>query len=129
MVIHTCAIYGTPISNKEQLWKTCKKKKTIKTLRSKVNVVSGSRMCATQPLMVIHPCAKYDKPCNVKPKKKLWAGHEYAQTDGQTDVWIDRRTDRVTLSLFTGGNYIKIFSMFSPIIVLTSTVTWGFCLF
>ena len=29
--------------------------------------------------MVIHTCAKY-----VKPKKKLWVGHESAQTDGQT---------------------------------------------
>ena len=26
---------------------------------------------------------------NVKPKTKLWAGHEYAQTDGQTDRQSD----------------------------------------
>ena len=36
-------------------------------------------MDATHRLMVIHPCAKY-----VKPKKKLWVGHESAQTNGQT---------------------------------------------
>ena len=30
------------------------------TLRSKVTVVPESRMCATYPLMVIDPCAKYD---------------------------------------------------------------------
>ena len=28
--------------------------------------------------------------------KKLWAGHESAQTDGQTDGRTDRRTDRRT---------------------------------
>ena len=28
--------------------------------------------------------------------KKLWAGHESAQTDGQTDGQTDRRTDRQT---------------------------------
>ena len=46
-------------------------------------------MYATHRLMVIHPCAKYGKPMSTI--KKLWAGHESAQTDGQTD----RRTDRV----------------------------------
>ena len=28
--------------------------------------------------------------------KKLWAGHESAQTDGQTDGQTDRQTDRRT---------------------------------
>ena len=46
-------------------------------------------MCATQLLMVIHPCAKYGKPMSTK--KKLWAGHKSAQIDGQTD----RQTDGV----------------------------------
>ena len=32
------------------------------TLRSKVNIESGSWMYATHCLMVIHPCAKYGKP-------------------------------------------------------------------
>ena len=32
------------------------------TLRSKVNVVSGSWMYLTHSLMVIHPCAKYGMP-------------------------------------------------------------------
>ena len=28
-------------------------------------------------------------------QKRLWAGHESAQTDGQTDKQTDRRADRV----------------------------------
>ena len=32
------------------------------TLRSKVNILSGTRMCMTHHLVVIHPCAKYGKP-------------------------------------------------------------------
>ena len=30
-------------------------------------------------------------------KKKLWAGHESAQTDGQTDGQIDEQTDGQTV--------------------------------
>ena len=37
-------------------------KPLILTLRSKVNIESGSWMYATHCLMVIHPCAKYGKP-------------------------------------------------------------------
>ena len=36
--------------------------------------------------MGIHPCDKYGKP--MSNQKKLWAGHESAQTDG------DGQTDR-----------------------------------
>ena len=47
--------------------------------------------------MLINLCAKYGKPMSIK--KKLWAGHESAQTDRQTDRQTDeqkdRRTDRV----------------------------------
>ena len=38
------------------------------TLRSKVNIESGSWMYATHCLMVIHPCAKYCKPMSIKKK-------------------------------------------------------------
>ena len=51
-------------------------------------------MYATHRLMVIHPCAKYGKPKS--NQKKLWAGHESAQTDGQTDGQTDRQKDRRT---------------------------------
>ena len=40
------------------------------TLRSKVNIVSGTRMCMTHPLVMIHPCAKYGKPMS-NPKKVM----------------------------------------------------------
>ena len=40
-------------------------------------------MYATQRLMMIHPCAKCGKP--MSNQKKLLAGHESVQTDGQTD--------------------------------------------
>ena len=38
------------------------------TLRSKVNIDSGSWMYATHCLMVIHPCAKYGKPMSIQKK-------------------------------------------------------------
>ena len=38
------------------------------TLRSKVNIESGSWMYATHCLMVIHPCAKYGKPMSIQKK-------------------------------------------------------------
>ena len=46
-------------------------------------------MNATHRLMVIHPWAKYGKP--MSNQNKLWAGHESAQRDRQTD----RQTNRV----------------------------------
>ena len=52
-------------------------------------------MYATHPVMVIDPCAKYGKPMSKQKKlqaghkdmskKKLWARHESAQIDRQTD--------------------------------------------
>ena len=44
------------------------------TLRSKVNIKSGSGMYATHRLRVIHPCAKYGKPMSIQ--KKIWAVQE-----------------------------------------------------
>ena len=42
---------------------------------------------------------------NVKLQKKLWAGHESAQADGQTD----KRTDRViSINFVYGGININI---------------------
>ena len=38
--------------------------------------------------MVIHPCAKYGR--SMSNLKKLWVGHESAETDGQTDGQTDR---------------------------------------
>ena len=46
----------------------------MKTLRSKVNIESGSWMYVAHRLVAIHPCAKYGKPMTTK--KKLWAGDE-----------------------------------------------------
>ena len=68
------------------------------TLRSKVNIESGSWMFATHRLMVIHPCAKYGKP--MSNHKKLWAGHESAQTDGQTD-------EQTEWFLYTPLNFVR----------------------
>ena len=44
------------------------------TLRSKVNIKSGSWIYATHRLMVKDPCAKYGNQC--QSKKKVWSGHE-----------------------------------------------------
>ena len=54
------------------------------TLRSKVNIESGSWMYATHCLMVIHPCAKYGKPMS-----------NHKKVMGRTRICTDRRTDRV----------------------------------
>ena len=54
------------------------------TLRSKVNIESGSWMYATHRLMVIHPCAKYGKPMS-----------NHKKVMGRTRICTDRRTDRV----------------------------------
>ena len=44
-------------------------------------------VCETSnPPMVIHPCAKYGKP--LSKKKKLRTGHETAQTDRQTELFL-----------------------------------------
>ena len=40
-------------------------------------------MYATHRLMVIYRCSKYGKPMSIQ--KKGWAGHESAQTEGQTE--------------------------------------------
>ena len=57
MVIHSCAKHSMTLSrDKKSRHRPCKL-----TLRSKVNVESGSWMYATHPLMVIDPCAKYGK--------------------------------------------------------------------
>ena len=45
-------------------------------------------------LMVIHPCAKNCK--QMSNHKKLWTGHETAQTDGLTDRHTDERTVKQT---------------------------------
>ena len=42
------------------------------TLRSKVNIESGSWMYTTQRLMVIHQCAKYGKPVSIPKKVMDW---------------------------------------------------------
>ena len=41
---------------------------TAFTLRSKVNIESGSRINAKRCLMVIHTCAKYGKPMSIQKK-------------------------------------------------------------
>ena len=51
-------------------------------------------MYVTHRLMVMHQCDKYGKP--MSNQKKLWTGHESAQTDGQTDRKTDKQTDRQT---------------------------------
>ena len=53
-------------------------------LRSEFRVIFWSWMYATHRLKLIYPCAKYGKPMS-NSKLQLWAGHELAQTDGQTD--------------------------------------------
>ena len=54
------------------------------TLRSKVNVVSGSWMCATHHLMVIYPWAKYGKSLSNQTK-----------VIGLKRICTDRWTDKV----------------------------------
>ena len=75
------------------------------TWRSKVNLESGSWIYTTHHLMVIYPCAKYVKP--MSNQKKLWAGHESAQTDGRTDGQTDRQISIYPMNFVRGG-YNKI---------------------
>ena len=86
MVIHSCAEQSLTMSKdkKAKAWTQSHVINPINlTLRSKFKIVSGSWMYAPHRLMVIHSCAKYGKPMSTK--KKLWAKHEPAQKDGQTD--------------------------------------------
>ena len=75
------------------------------TLKSKVNVVSGSWMYLTHPLMVIDPCAKYGKPMsnenNYRPDKKQDCTRHIVSNSnpkvlGRTRICTDRQTDGQT---------------------------------
>ena len=62
------------------------------TLKSKVNIESGTWMYATHSLMVIHPCAKYGKP--MSNQKKVIDRTRICtdrQTDGQTEWFLRSR--------------------------------------
>ena len=81
MEIDPCAKYDMPVSNRRYGLNMKKSQNPINlTLRSKVNVVSGSRMYVTHCLIVIHPWAKYDMP--------MLDRNLHRQTD-QTDRQID----------------------------------------
>ena len=61
---HMCQIWLANVKSKNSYrpdTKTCQKPVNL-TLRSKVNVILGSRMYMTHHFMVIHPWAKYGKP-------------------------------------------------------------------
>ena len=80
IVIHPCAKYGKPMSKQNVIGHTRKhvKNPINLTLRSKINVVSGS----TLSLIVIHPNVKYGKP--------ILNTNLHRQTEGQTDRQMDR---------------------------------------
>ena len=76
MVIHSRAKQNMSMSkdNKAEVWTQSHVIIPINlTLRSMVNVVSGSWMYLTHILMVINPCAKYGKPMSIQ---KIVMGRE-----------------------------------------------------
>ena len=115
MVIHTCAKYGKPMSNENKLLAGHENmsKPSKFAMRSKVNVVSGSWMCATHCLVVILSFLTFSKP--MSRSKKSYG----PDTDGQTDRDTDRQSDEQTewflythtRTSFTGG-LIKMFEVF-----------------
>ena len=77
MVIHSRAKQSMAMSKHEKAyaWTQIHVINPINlTLRSKVNIVSGSWMYVIHTFMVIDPCAKYGKPMSIQ--KLLWAGHK-----------------------------------------------------
>ena len=87
MVIDPCAKYGKPLSNKKNSYEpdTEHVKNPINlTLRSKFKVASRSWMYVTHRLMVIHYTHVPNMVSHSQIKKKFWAGHDSAQTNGQT---------------------------------------------
>ena len=87
MVIHPCAKYGRPMSNQKKVMGRTRKhvKNPINlTLRSKFKVVSG--------FMNVRDTSSHGDTPNLVSQcqtiKKLWAGHESAQTDGQTEWFL-----------------------------------------
>ena len=62
MVIDQSAKFDMPMSKLTEVTGRTWQKPLNLTLRSKVNIESGSWMYLTHWLMVIHPCAKYGKP-------------------------------------------------------------------
>ena len=76
-----CAKYDMPMSKQTEVtsrtWRLVKNPINL-TLRSKVNVVSGSWMYVTHCLMVIQPCVKYSM--SMSKQKMIQVGHESAQT-------------------------------------------------
>ena len=104
VVIHPCAKYGKPMSNHKNVMGRARKhvKNPINlTLRSKFKIVSGSWIYATHRLMVIHPCAKYDKPMS-----------NHTKVMARTRICTDRRTDRQTDGrtkwfLYTPLNFVR----------------------
>ena len=88
MVIHPCAKYGKPMSNKKKVMGRTKiHVKSFKnlTLSTTIDAATGSWMYATHHLMVIHPCAKYGKPMS-----------NHKKVMGRTRICTGRRTDRQT---------------------------------
>ena len=108
MGLDPCAKYDMPMSKQSEVTDRTRrhvKKPINSTLKSKVNVLSGSWMCVKHRLMVIVSCS------NVNVKKKV-TGRTWICTDRQTDKRTDRRTDRLAnwrtdipsyITSFTGG--------------------------
>ena len=107
MVIHLLVKHSMTMWQDKKLWPEHNVINPMNfTLRSKVNIVSGSQMCTSHHLMVIHPCVKYGKPFlnqkksygpDTKTCQKPYKKKESAQTD--------RRKDRQT-SEQPKGSYI-----------------------
>ena len=82
LVCQISILYDYAKGQKKKNMKSCQKPYNL-TLRSKVNVVSGSWMYATHLLIMIHTCAQYSmsNECQSDNKKMIRTG----KTDKQTE--------------------------------------------
>ena len=94
IVIHSCAKSGMTMSKDKKAvtrtWRHFKNPINL-TLRLKVNIVSVSWMYATQRLMVIDLCTKYDLPVSKQSRGNI-TGTKRCQKKLQTWPWGQRST-------------------------------------
>ena len=130
----TCKIWWAKVKPKTVMGHTRKhfKNPINLTFKSKFKVVSELWMYVTYRLMVIHPCAKYDKPMS---NQKKVMGRTWICTDRLTNRQTDRQTEWFLYTL-NGGyknghniitskmNLILALNRWGKIFLLTRFSAW-----
>ena len=87
------------------------------TLRSKINIESGSWMYATHRPVVIHPCAKYDKPMLIQTKvmgsdtKTCQKPYKFDLDKVQDRIWIIMYATHLIMVIHSRAKYGKPMSI------------------